>query len=628
MASALAHRGPDDEQFVVDAEAGLAIRRLSIIDVDGGRQPIPNEDRTVWIVQNGEIYNYPELREELIAKGHRFRTHSDTEVVLHLYEEEGEAFVERLRGMFATAIWDGRSRKLLLARDHLGQKPLFFALEEDRLLFASEVKAILAVRRGPVEIDLESMHQYLTLRFVPAPLTMVRGIRKLAPAHLLVFRDGALRQRCFWRLSFRDKVAGSEEALLSELAERLGDAVRSHLVSDVEVGAHLSGGLDSSSIVALMGRVGDGAHRTKTFAVGVPGSGFDELPFARRVAEHCGTDHHELVARPELSKVLPKVVWHLDEPSDPIAICMYFAAHLASQHVKVVLGGDGGDELFAGFDRYRGVGLAGRYRAIPALLRAGASGLFARLPDGGAYKNVTQRLRWLDQISSHPDAATRYAAATAFFRFDRVGKHHLYSDALWGEFGKLDSLEQLIAPFRSAPATNDLERMLYTDFVTRLPEHSLMLGDRMSMAHGLEQRSPFVDHRLVEFVATLAPTLKIRGSTLKYALRKVATPWLPRDILERPKHGFMLPVAQWLRTELRPWIDRFVLSSHFVEEGLFRAEAIQRMQAEHDSQVTDHHVRLWMLLNLEVWHRLYVEGQSQSDLAQELSESISREGST
>jgi asparagine synthase (glutamine-hydrolysing) len=609
MLGALVHRGPDDEGTYLDGRVGLGNRRLSIIDLAGGRQPISNEDESVWIVCNGEIYNYRSLREGLEQRGHRFKSQSDTEVIVHLYEEMGERCLQCLNGMFAFALWDARAERLLLARDRLGQKPLFYAGQGDNFWFASEVKSILAGREWQRSVDVESLHHYLSLRFIPAPRTMLEGICKLPPAHYLLLEDGRTRLARYWDLSFREKLTLSENDMLEAIESKLAEAVAGHLVSDVPVGAFLSGGMDSSMVVALMARRLDPPFGT--FSVGVKEPDFDELPYARLVAGHFATTHFENRVEANLISLLPQIIWHLDEPSDPIAACMFHAAQLASRHVKVVLGGDGGDELFAGFDRYLGMVFLDRYPFVPALARNPLLGsLLNWLPDSFAYKNATQKARWLHHLLRLPGPAQRYAGATSFFRFDHEQKRLLYGPALWRQLEAQDSAHYLTGPYESDNAADPLDKMLYTDFVTRLPEHTLMLTDRMTMAHGLEARSPFLDHTLVEFMATVPSHFKLRGRTLKYALRKVAGDYLPAEIVRRPKQGFMFPIAYWFRNELYPFLQRFLLNASFVQEGLFREESVAKLIADHRHNRQDNHVRLWILLNLEIWRRLYIDGQS------------------
>jgi asparagine synthase (glutamine-hydrolysing) len=626
MNDALVHRGPDDQGAVLLGEAGLAMRRLSIIDLSRGHQPISNEDASAWIVFNGEIYNHRELRRELIARGHFFKTESDTEVILHLYEDRGERLVDELRGMFAFAIWDTRRRKLLLARDRFGQKPLFWSFDGRRFLFGSEIKALRAAGGDdPARLDLRSLDEYLTLRFISSPRTLFEGVRKLPPGHLLVLDASQVEAsrghltaaprievRRYWRLRYHPKRSHREADLVEEARERIREAIESHLVSDVPVGAYLSGGMDSSLVVAMMAEMRD--EPIETFAVGVDDAGFNELPYAKAVAEHCRTRHHEEMVWPDMVQLLPSMVWHLDEPSDPIAACMYHAATLASRHVKVVLTGDGGDEVFAGYDRYFGFRWVSFYAALPESLRRWLLGPAVHaLRDSSAYKNVTQKARWVHDLSFF-DGGRRYAQATAFFRFGQEGKGGLYAPNVAASLSDVDPMESVVRGFDEAEARDDLDRMLQADISTRLPEHSLMLSDRMTMARSLEARSPFLDHRLAEFVASLPVSLKMRGRTLKYLLRRVAAPYLPESILKRPKQGFMFPLGYWMKGPLLPVVKHLLAHSTLVEEGIFQREPIDRLVAEHVANKADHHVRLWMILNVEVWYRMYVRGERLEDL--------------
>ncbi len=619
MLDSLVHRGPDDSGCYVKANIGLGSRRLSIIDLETGNQPISNEDGTIWVIYNGEVYNHRTLRVQLETKGHLFQTNSDTEVIVHLYEEVGERCVEQLSGMFAFALWDERQQKLVLARDRIGQKPLFYAQDGGDLLFGSEMKAILALHRQERELDPLAMHDYLSLRFVSAPRTIFRHIQKLPPAHMLVFQDGQIRLRRYWHLSFREKLTLSESEILEALREQIKCTVESHLISDVPVGAFLSGGLDSSLIVAIL--AGHLTQKPQTFSIGVDESDFDELPFARLLAEQYGIQHVEERVSANLIQSLPDMIWHLDEPSDPIAACMFQAARLASRHVKVVLGGDGGDELFAGFDRYVGARYIDAYSLMPLTLRQGLiEPMLDRLPDSFAYKSLTQKLRWVHQLSLQATAAEQYAEATCFFRFAHKGKRALYTDHLWRELGERNSTVAMTELFNHAEADDLLDRMLYTDFVTRLPEHSLVLTDRMSMAHGLEVRSPFLDHELVEFLAKVPANIKVQNNQPKYLMRKLAANYLPATILQREKQGFMLPIAYWFRTDLFPLVSRMLEQSYFVKEGWFQKGNIQRLLEEHRANRHDHHVRLWMLLTLDLWHQLYIQGVEQEALSEKLQE--------
>lgn len=609
MAQVIAHRGPDDQGYYVNGRIGLGNRRLSIIDLEGGHQPISNEDGSIQVVFNGEIYNYPALRQELQQKGHLFQTNSDTEVIVHLYEEFGDGCFGRLQGMFAIAIWDARQQKLVLARDHLGQKPLFYAQEGETFLFASEIKGILADSRIKPEIDYQAVHHYLSLRFIPPPRTMLQHIKKLPPAHILVLQNGEVSITRYWELSFREKRDLSETEFIAELRERLGETVASHLISDVPVGAFLSGGMDSSMVVAMMAQ--EKNHSFQTFAIGVSEQDFDELPYARMVADYLHTAHVEQCVQSDLVQSLPEMIWHLDEPSDPIAACQYYAAALAAQHVKVVLGGDGGDELFAGFDRYLGVGYVDYYARIPGFIRQGLVGsVLDRMPENFSYKSSSQKVRWFQQLAQLPTTAERYAEATLFFRFNHAQKQALYGQWLWDQVGHIRSADVIVEQFNRAPADDPIDRMLYADYMTRLPEHSLMLTDRMTMAHGLELRSPFLDHELVSFMASFPSNLKIRRRELKYILRKLGSDYLPQQILERDKQGFMFPVAYWFRNELHPFLRDYLLDGYFVQAGIFRRESILKLLQEHKQNQTDHHVRLWMLLNLTIWYELYINQKS------------------
>jgi asparagine synthase (glutamine-hydrolysing) len=617
MLRTIVHRGPDDEGQYVRGAIGLGSRRLSIIDVPGGSQPICNEDGSIWIVFNGEIYNHPELRQQLEKTGHNFSTRSDTEVILHLYEEYGERCVEFLSGMFAFAIWDSNQEKLLLARDRIGQKPLFYLQDDNRLLFSSEIKGLLAVSQQERAMDEVALHYFLSLRFIPPPLTIFRNVRKLPAAHILIHQNGQTRISKYWQLSFGSQKDWNEAELVESLREKLQAVVHSHLISDVPVGAFLSGGLDSSMIVAMMSP--DVGEALQTFAIGVEESDFNELPYARMVADRYKTDHRESCVNPNLIQMLPRMIWHMDEPSDPIAACMFHAAELASRSVKVVLGGDGGDELFAGFDRYTGNNYISWYRQIPGTLRQNLIGpLFSAIPDSFTYKSTTQKLRWVHQLSLIDDAGERYAEATCFFRFNHQQKKQLYGEHLWQEMGQINAANAIAIPFNQTDSDNLLDRMLYADFITRLPEHSLMLTDRMTMAHGIESRSPFLDHKLVEFMATVPAKLKVKGRQTKKILRTLSKDYLPDAIAQRQKQGFMFPIAYWFRGKLYPFLETTLNNSFFVRAGLFRKDTINQLLEEHRSQKVDHHVRLWMLLNLELWHQIFIENKDVQEMEQQL----------
>jgi asparagine synthase (glutamine-hydrolysing) len=546
--------------------------------------------------------------------------------------------------MFAFAIWDTRRRKLLLARDRFGQKPLFWRYDGRRFLFGSEIKAVLAgasAGREPLkpEIDLRSLDEYLTFRFIASPRTLFQGIHKLPPAHLLVLDasdvelgDGPLTKapvidvKRYWQLRYEPKRRVREEDAIAETHERIRDAVESHMISDVPVGAFLSGGMDSSLVVALMSDVlRERGQRLSTFAIGVDAQDFNELPFARTVAEHCGTDHHEEIVSPDMVGLLPRMVWHLDEPSDPIAACMWHSAALAARHVKVVLTGDGGDEIFAGYDRYFGFRWVNLYAALPEPVRRYLLGpaVYA-LRDTAGYKTLAQKARWVHELSFH-EGGRRYAQATAFFRFGQDGKGGLYTDAIARQLAGNDPKEAMVRGFEEAAASDDLDRMLAADIATRMPEHSLQLTDRMTMAKSLESRSPLLDHLLAEHVATLPADLKLRGRTLKYLLRRVAEGHLPQSILERPKQGFMFPLGYWMKGPLLPVVRHLLATSVLIEEGIFRRDTIEQLVAEHVADKADHHVRLWLILNVEMWYRMFVRGEALDDLTGLLRERLGSE---
>lgn len=607
MSLALKHRGPDDAGLWASEQVALGNRRLAVIGLDNGRQPLANEDASLWITYNGEIYNYRELRAELVAAGHRFRTETDAEVVLHLYEEHGIRSLKRLRGMFAFAIWDKRQRRLFAARDRFGQKPFFFSQKGRRLLFASEVKGVLAHPDVSVEPEPVAVDYYLALRFIPAPLTMVQGIQKLAAGHWLMWSDGKVRVEPYWRLDFEEGRRRNDEAWAAELAQRVDDVVGLHMVSDVPIGAFLSGGMDSSVVVASMARQAPGP--IQTFSIGCAEPSFDESAFARKVSNALGTQHEERFVHASQLDRIPRLVRCIDEPSDPIAACMYEAARLASESVKVVLGGYGGDEVFGGFDRYAAYGWVAQYSALPRWLREGVvRPLVRRLPDSFAYKSFKQRAQWLDAVASEREAR-RYARMISFFRFGPEERAWTYGPLLRLMLRSPDAESAIAEPFQKAPADSILHRMLYTDSVMGLPEHTLLLADRLGMAHSLEIRSPLLDHELAEFCAALPPHLKVRRGKTKIAIRKIARSWLPPEIIRRPKQGFMFPVAYWLNRDTLPRIQNQLLHGRLVSQGWVRSSAIERLVAEHLRHRVDNHVRIWMLLNLEAWFRVYLYGE-------------------
>jgi asparagine synthase (glutamine-hydrolysing) len=620
MMDRLAHRGPDGQGLYVNGVAGLGHRRLSIIDLSTGGQPISNEDQTVWIIFNGEIYNYRELRAALLRLGHRFQTQGDSEVIVHLYEEYGRDCVKHLRGMFAFTIWDENRQRLFAARDRLGQKPFFFVQRGSELLFASEIKALLAHDPSLAEMDLESLDQYLSLRLIAPPRSMFRAIRKLAPAHSLVFdADAGLRIQRYWDLQYEPKLTGSDDDLVDELEARLIDCLKLHMVSDVPVGAFLSGGLDSTLVVALLMKH-VAAEPIQTFSIALPYGQYDEAPYAHMVAEQYGTRHYEKTVVPSLVHTLPRLVWHLDEPSDPLSVCYDLIAEMARQHVKVVLGGDGGDELFGGYDRYYGNRYASYYALLPHGVRKHAIGALLRLvPDGNWYKSHGHRLKWLHQLS-FVEGGERYARGLEYFYFERSLRQELYGRVLRDAASSFDPEASIRDPFNRAPASELVDRMLYADNQVRLPDHSVMILDRMTMAHGLEARSPFMDHEIAEFAARLPSRLKVRGRSLRYIQMRLAERYLPKPLLERPKQGFSSALPYTLKDEHRLLFELFLHSAHLARDGVLRQPTIDSLLDAHQAGKADHGNRLWLLLNSEVWYRMFIEETSVEELSGHIAE--------
>jgi asparagine synthase (glutamine-hydrolysing) len=621
MARAIAHRGPDDEGLLINGPVALGFRRLSIIDLAGGHQPMCNEDQTLWIVLNGEIYNYKQLRPELIRRGHRFKTESDTETILHLYEEHGVDCVKHLRGMFAFAIWDERRKRLFAARDRLGQKPFYFAQRNGELLFASEIKALLAVDPGLRQPDLAALDEYLTLRLISAPRSMFKEVRKLPPAHYLTFdRETDLRIERYWDLRYEPKWTGTDEDLIDELEERLVDCIRLHLVSDVPVGAFMSGGLDSTLIVALLMKHGL-ASDFQTFSVGLPYGRFDEAPAARLVAQRYGTRHHEEQINPSLLNALPRLVHQLDEPSDPLSVCMDLIAQMARRHVKVVLGGDGGDELFGGYDRYYGNRYADLLARVPSTARRFLIGpALNMVPDGQWYKSVGHQLKWLHRLTFF-QGGQRYIESLAYSYLNGSFKESLYGPEMKWMQPEFDPGALMRKAFDRAPASDVVDRMLYADSQSRLPDHPVMIQDRMTMAHGLEARSPFMDHELAEFAARLPVRLKVRGRSLRYIQVQLAKRYLPAELLARKKQGFSSALPYLLKDELNTLYGLFLQRMELAKDGILRQPAVNQILDEHREGKQDHGNRLWLLVNSEVWYRMCIQGKTHGDIEAQLRES-------
>jgi asparagine synthase (glutamine-hydrolysing) len=601
MGARLRHRGPDDHGIYVKDHVGLAHRRLSILDLSpAGRQPMANEDGTVWLVFNGEIYNFKELREALQPR-HSFRSSTDTEVIIHLYEDYGVQCLHMLRGMFAFAIWDERAQRLILARDRLGKKPLFYSVSDTDLTFASELKALM-VDGGRREIDPVALHHYLTFQYIPAPMTIFRGIRKLLPGHVLVYDGGKATENAYWSLQYDDKLAGRTEAeYREEFRSLLYESVKLRLASDVPLGAFLSGGVDSSSVVAAMSSLM--TQPVKTFSIGFKEEAFNELPYAREVARRFGTDHHEFVVDPSAVDLLPTLVGVYDEPyADASAIPTYYVSQLSRQHVTVILNGDGGDELLGGYPRYRFTSidrLTARY--LPDSVRDRLRSVLLNFPDLPALGRIRNRLMRV----SEPFPRT-YLGRICYF--SPAQKEWLYTPDFSETVRGHDSYDVLTGWFKEIHASELLDQLLGVDTRSYLPDDLLVKVDRATMAHGLEARSPFLDHRLVEFAASLPVHLKVRKSETKYLLKAVMRGTLPDRILDRDKMGFGVPLDRWFRQDCREFLREILLSDRCAGRGYFRPERVRQMIDAHQQTDTDHSYRLYALLMLELWHREYVDG--------------------
>ena len=601
MSDLLAHRGPDGGGLWHEEAVGLAHRRLAIVDLsDAARQPMTAEDPRVRVVCNGEIYNFRELRTELEARGHRFRTRSDTEVLLAAYVAHGVECLSRLRGMFAFALWDGGRRRLLLARDRTGKKPLYYRMDGDGIAFASEPKAFLADPAFEPRPDPAALWDYLTYHYVPTPGSAFQGVHRIPPAHYLLVEDGQVRLERYWRLRYAPKRQLSEDDAAAELLARLREAVRCRLVADVPLGAFLSGGIDSSTVVALMAEAGGAPVRT--FSIGVEEPEYDELRYARLVARRYGTDHHEFVVRPAAVDILPRLVWHYNEPyADSSAIPTFYLAELTRSHVTVALNGDGGDENLAGYRRYLAGRLADRHPALSRLLRQPLSALLAAVPSED--RGVGQARRFLAALGEPP--ARRYARWAS--HLDPVLKQDLTTEEFRRAAGGRDSLDHLARVFEATPGADLIDATLAVDVQTYLPDDLLVKVDIATMAHGLEGRSPFLDHHVMEFCASLPSDLKLRGLTTKYLLKRAMRDLLPAPVVDRSKQGFGVPLDRWFRGELRTLAHDVLLDARTLQRGYFREPVVRRLLDEHGRGVRRWHYQLWSFLVLELWHRTFVD---------------------
>jgi asparagine synthase (glutamine-hydrolysing) len=599
MTTALVHRGPDDDGYFTEGNAGFGHRRLSIIDLGGGKQPIFNEDESILIVFNGEIYNYADLTTTLIQFGHQFKSRSDTEAIVHAYEQYGDACVEHLRGMFAFAIWDRRRKRLLIARDRLGVKPLYFHQSGRFLAFASEIKSLLQIPGVSRSVSPDALEAYFTLRYVPGPQTMFNGISKLQPGHFLVLDESGVHIRKYWDIEYRKDEGISPEDYLSRFEELLEESVRLRLVAEVPLGVFLSGGLDSSAILAVMSKL-RGRERIKTFSVGydVPAGQEDsvnEFEYARLAAKTFGAEHHEFkLTAEDFRDSLTDLVWYLDEPlADDSCIPLYFIARLARKHITVVLSGEGADEILAGYGIYkRMLAIDAAYQRFPRLtpwVARSAASLFSG--------QVSQRYaRWAGL-----PMAQRYRGVS-------MGMPPELRGQLLGRYGEATAVDTAFqACFQTVPERDALNRMLYADAKIWLPDDLLLKADKMTMANGLELRVPFLDHKLVEFAATLPDNLKLKRSTGKYLLRRAMKNVLPDQIINRPKKGFPVPTESWLRGELKEFVHDTLLGSDAACHSYMDVRVIQRIVNEHERGTENRRQEIWTLLIFEIWHKLFID---------------------
>ncbi len=603
MVRVIHHRGPDDTGVWTHANVGLGQARLAIIDLSPlGHQPMTNEDGSVWITFNGEIYNFPELRDELVQKGHTFRSHSDTEAIIHLWEEFGERCVERLRGMFAFALWDDKRQTLFLARDREGKKPLFYAALPDRLLFGSEIKAILQdpdFKRVP---DLQAIQHYLAFQSVPAPFCAFQGIQKLPPAHTLLLKDGQTRLRRYWKLSYQNPLRLDTAAAVAdtqvEIIERLREAVRIRLMSDVPLGAFLSGGIDSSIIVALMAGLMD--RPVKTFSIGFAEDEYNELPYARMVAERYGTEHHEFIVTPDAQAIFPELVWHYNEPfADSSAIPTYYVSKMARQFVTVVLSGDGGDENFAGYPRYRFEPATRVWRIASLARRLLRPDHTARafMADGD-WRGTFRRLKDLDE--------KKLSYYYRISHFHELYQTQLYTPEFRQRLGAVCTIDWLLDKYRQSDAPDFLSATLDVDLGLYLPDTLMTKTDIAAMAHSLEVRAPLLDHELLQFVARIPAEWKLRAGESKFIFKKAVEPYLPADVIYRKKMGFGVPIDHWFRHELKEMMFDTLLSARALQRGYFRRAYIENILNRHVAGETWQYL-IWNLLMLELWHLMFID---------------------
>lgn len=599
MTDAIVHRGPDDEGMYTDAGLGFGFRRLSIIDVSGGHQPISNEDGSLWVMLNGEIYNYPELRRELDSKGHKFSTHSDTETIVHLYEDYGEKCFERLRGMFAIALWDSRERKLLLARDRVGKKPLYYAADGKRVVFGSELKAILPAGNLNLDVDPQALCDYFSFGYIPAPKTIYRSVRKLQPGHYLVVSRTGAREESYWNFNFEKVENRSEDEWCEILRHELCEATRIRLMSEVPLGAFLSGGVDSSAVVANMSRLLQ--RPIETCSIGFDEPEYDEAGYARDVAGFLHTTHHEQVVKPDALEVMDKLVWHYDEPfADSSAVPTYYVSRIARQHVTVALGGDGGDETFAGYRRYRFDKFENDLRRhVPPFLRRNVFGPLGRMyPPLAWAPRVFRAKATLESLSRSPLGG--YFNSISIFRPGE--KQYLFTGDFKRTLAGYDSMDVLQHHYDRAGTEDLLSRIQYVDIKTYLPDDILAKVDRASMAVSLEVRAPLLDQKLMECAARIPSSLKLNGGNGKYIFKKAIANQVPAEVLDRRKQGFAVPLNRWFRKELREMTHEILFNN---DDGVLDRNCLTKIWTEHQKGTYDRSAHLWSVLMYRKWRQMF-----------------------
>ena len=605
MNDAIVHRGPDEDGFYIHENVALAMRRLSIIDLASGRQPIHNADKTKWIVFNGEIYNYQELREDLEKRGHKFYTRSDTEVVIHLYDEFGVDCLQHLRGMFAIAIWDETEKSLFLARDRVGKKPILYSHQANGdLIFGSEFQALLKHPSITREVDYEAIDSYMSYLCVPAPQTAFKQIRKLEPGHWMRWKDGEIKMERYWLPDFSKKIKITEEEAIIETTRILRESTKMRMISEVPLGAFLSGGVDSSIVVALMAQ--ESSIPVKTFSIGFEEQDFSELKYAKRVAEHVGAEYHEFIVRPNAAEVIPLLVEHYGEPyADSSAIPTYYVSKETRKHVTVALNGDGGDESFAGYERYMAMEIAEVYKRIPKPLRKA----FIETPINFLPSSEVKKTRIRDVqrflTSANEDVSARYFRWMSTFK--PAVKPDIYTKDFAAKVSQQNTGALLDQWFDRANGLGILDSTLLTDQMTYLPNDLLVKVDIASMANSLEARSPFLDHKLIEFAATLPESLKMNRFRTKSLLKKVAARLVPPEVIYRRKMGFGVPVGKWFRSELKDYVRDVLLSERSLKRGIIKPEKIEQYVNEHTSGQFDHAFPVWSLLMLELWFQRFID---------------------